>query len=78
MKEKYKKSRKKNSAQTIHHTGSNIVGIDCLEDTPRRLKIKEDQIRAEKLTSDVMYILKCATMDYVLSKKTDTENMNSE
>ena len=35
-------------------------------------------MRAEKLTSDVMYILKCATMDYVLAKKSDSENMTSE
>ena len=35
-------------------------------------------MRAEKLTSDVMYVLKCATMDYVLAKKSDSENMTSE
>ena len=56
LKEKYKKRRKKYSAQIIHHTGSHVVGKDWFKDTPRRLKIKEDGMRAEKLTSDVMYI----------------------
>ena len=32
----------------------------------------------KKLTSDVMYVLKCATIDYVLAKKSDSENMTSE
>ena len=62
----------------IHHAGSHVVAKDWLEDTPRRLKIKEDEMRAEKLTSDVMYILKCTIMDSVLSKKSDSENMTSE
>ena len=35
-------------------------------------------MRAEKLTYDVMYILKFATMYYVLAKKGDSENMTSE
>ena len=35
-------------------------------------------MRAKTLTSDAMYILKCATGDYVLSKKSDPQNITSE
>ena len=70
--------QKENSAQIIHHSGSHVVGKYWLEYTPRRLKIKEDEMCAEKLTYDVMHILKCATMDSVLAKKSDSDNMTSE
>ena len=64
--------------QIINHIGSHVVGQYFLEDNIRRFQIKEDEMHAKKLTSDAMYILKCATADVVLAKKSDPENMNDE